>query len=696
MRISLLLSSALLAALPAAAQEPAPPLRFMLHGSMSNDLPTEDYLKFVAQVKPDLLVTGVFDQRLYAAFAPGGKKQQPLDPAEHLRRWHEIAGRLHKHGTKLIGQMELFVVSDRPAELDEMVGWFGFYERGWNDKLLGPRPTKSVGELLEVPGFDRGDKTLKDAIARCGCRVNPRAVRGCVHNPHWRAVQKAMVAAAIRAGVDGFITNRNYLEHCECVHCQAKFRAWLERRFTPQELRERFGITDLAKAALCVNGPHREHDAAPKPLDLERMRFARASVKDFFDDVYVRHGRKLKPDLILSQWNHMAYFDELHLDRGHLPPATRTNLAHAIADERWGLPADVWGRDETFFWYCNWGTTQNTILEKEYAGDTVLYGKLLRSLARGRPYVINKYDFYRPRVMMAEAAALGYLTNAIATPWQTDEDREVVLRYFSFLRKHADLYEKAESYAEAALVFPRRALHAGDAAPLEYVEAAGRTLIRHHVLFDIVADDLLAAADLGKYRVVIVAAPEYLEKGERDRLADYVSKGGKILLTPVSAEDRDRPGAATEAARQAAASSPAWSIPSGSVANIRTNRAGFLQAFLKAAGGKQALSSFNAPWTVEAHAYRVGAKKERLVVHLVNYNHKEKAPGKSVAAREAPLAAEPMGVRLVLPEGLRARAVRFVSADDAGEHVVAYTQTGRVLTCRTPQFLVYGMLVIEG
>jgi len=89
---------------------------------------------------------------------------------------------------------------------------------------------------------------------------------------------------------------------------------------------------------------------------------------------------------------------------------------------------------------------------------------------RGRPYVINKYDFYRPRVMMAEAAALGYVTNAIATPWQNVADRGVVLRYFDFLHKHAQLYQAARYVCRVGLLFPRRAIEAGDASPLEYVE----------------------------------------------------------------------------------------------------------------------------------------------------------------------------------------------------------------------------------
>src|SRR5262249_13552948 len=147
----------------------------------------------------------------------------------------------------------------------------------------------------------------------------------------------------------------------------------------------------------------------------------------------------------------------------------------------------------------------------------------------------------------AEAAALGYVTNAIATPWQTPADRAVVLRYFSFLRKHEDLYRAAESMAEVGLLFPRRALHAGDASPLEYVEAVGRAMIRRHVLFDMLPDDMPLSLD--RYRAVIVTGEEYLRKTETEALSRYVSAGGKLIVLAVVREDRDRPGAVCPSAR---------------------------------------------------------------------------------------------------------------------------------------------------
>src|SRR5262249_23515790 len=149
------------------------------------------------------------------------------------------------------------------------------------------------------------------------------------------------------------------------------FRKWLAERYSAEERRRLFGNADLDRLALtCVVGMHREIDTVPDALMLEKQRFAKSRVKEFFDDVYVRHGRGLRKDLLVGQWNPLAFFAELPLDRGHLPVSTRTTFAHGAADERWGLSPETWGKDEGLIWYCNWGTTQNTILEKRYAGDT--------------------------------------------------------------------------------------------------------------------------------------------------------------------------------------------------------------------------------------------------------------------------------------------------------------------------------------
>ena len=47
---------------------------------------------------------------------------------------------------------------------------------------------------------------------------------------------------------------------------------------------------------------------------------------------------------------------------------------------------------------------------------------------------------------------------------------------------------------------------------------------------------------LNRYKAVIVPAAEYLGEPGRAALARYVEHGGKLLLTPVSNADRERPG----------------------------------------------------------------------------------------------------------------------------------------------------------
>ncbi len=683
---------AVLAGTHATAADPlAKPVRYMLHGGMSPEPPTEEYLKFVERVKPDVLVAGAFDQRLYALAAPTNPKAKAQAPAELLTRWKAVADRLHKSGIRLIGHMEVNVVTDRPADLKDGTGWFAYYEKHWDEKLLGKRPTKTAAELLEEPDLD-GHVIGADGVALCGCRVNTKALMGCVNKPAWRTVQQRMVTAAIDAGVDGFITNRNYFGHCACDHCKPALRGWLGDRYAPAELKDRLGIFDLKKRPLdCVAGQHRDHDTVPPELTLEKLRFSKRAIKDFFDDVYVRHARERRKDVFAAQWNHAAYFDELHLDKGHLPPSTRTNFAHALADERWGLSAQSWGRGEDLIWYCNWGTTQTTQLKKEYAGDTALYGKYIRTMSRGTPYTVNKYDYYRPRNMMAEAAALGYATNAMITHWEHAEDRAVTLNYFDFLRKHEAALGAPESFAEVGLVFPRRALHAGDASPLEYVEAAGRAILRRHTLFDMLPDELLPELPLSRYKVVVVAGVDYLEKAEREALDRYVDKGGNLLVLKVSAADRDRPGAAGTFARR---KTEAPAFPKSTiVADARTDRDGFLKQLDAAAGGADHFSRFETPWTVQVHAYRTPGK--RTVLHLVNYDRDEAAKGASVSAREAPVAAKPVVVALRLPEGVRVKSVRFASPDNAKEHVPEFRQKDGVLTFEAPGFLVYGLCVIE-
>src|SRR5205807_3564433 len=82
------------------------------------------------------------------------------------------------------------------------------------------------------------------------------------------------------------------------------------------------------------------------PLRREMLRFSQISCKAAYDDVFVRHGRALKKDLILAQWNHLGDFNQIN------------------GDERCLLPAELWGRDEDYTWYSTGAAASSTDFAK--------------------------------------------------------------------------------------------------------------------------------------------------------------------------------------------------------------------------------------------------------------------------------------------------------------------------------------------
>jgi len=688
--VVLLLSSSV-----CAADDPSPDglsqFRTLLVGTLS--LPDEDFLQFAESMKPKVIVMGAFG-------APQFVAQE--DRREWLGKWRTIFDRMHRSDIKVVGMIELLNVGNTPAEAMKFID---FFENQWDEQLLGSKPDARSIDLLEIRAMP-SDK-----------QSGAHAPRGCAVNPHWLTVEKAFVKAMVEAGIDGFITHRNMFGECgcpfchatlteertsdaqrenskkktphehshadaSCVHCQDGFRNWLDGRFDKAALNDQLGINNLAKYQLpAVYGHHRDHEKLPNALELEGMKYARHAIKSAYDAVFVEFGRSVKSDLLLAQWNHMPYFDELHLDGGHIPVWDMTTFGHASANERWSLPIDLWGKGEDFYWYCNWGTCQNTRLEKRFLADITLYAKLLRSFARGKPYVINKYDFYRPRNMMAEAAALGMMAGAIAVPYRTEEDRRVMLQYMQFVQTHADLYadQNGETVSDVLLVHPRTASHHGRADGLEMIEVAGRTMLTEHIQFDFTSDDLLNTVELANYKAVIVADSIGLDAA---RLAEYQSAGGHVIAVLRTARD---------------ASDPTWTKIGAAVVNgLKPHTGGTVEArpfhvaLHKALDGRHAV--FDAPYTVEPHLYR---RAGSYVVHLVNYNHDEKASGRAVVEREAPIMAPGVGMRLRLAEGETVSRITFLDPDAEARQDVEFQQDAETLTLTTPSFLTYGVCLIE-
>jgi hypothetical protein len=190
-----------------------------------------------------------------------------------------------------------FLVGD-PESKEGPRGIFKFYRDLWDEKQLGKRPVANPLELLER---DKAGKPLSENNYSIG---GMKEYWACLNNPAWRDVLKAWTKVAVARGVDGLMINYFYRHDCHCPHCVAGFKKYMAERHTPDQLRTRFAIADLAKHQF--DEIVAWHDPAKStPLRREMLRWSQIANKQAFDEVFVKYGRSLKPDFIAGQWNHM-------------------------------------------------------------------------------------------------------------------------------------------------------------------------------------------------------------------------------------------------------------------------------------------------------------------------------------------------------------------------------------------------------
>ena len=453
------------------------------------------YLTFIDETKPDLVQLGFYGAHFWGlAHTPqykGYPAHFPVRGLDECGKWFERRnGELAKRKVCVIGHLNVeFLVGD-PDGPEGPRGFFKFYRDLWNAKELGPKPVKDPLDFLER---DKAGKPLEKNSYRIG---GMKEYFACLRNPHWQIVLKAWVKRGIERGVDGFVANYFYRHDCHCKHCVSGFKNYLAKRFTKQELNDRLGIANLAAhrfaELVCWHKP-KETTA----LRLEMLRWSQISNKEVFDEVFIRHGRRLKPDLLVAQWNHLGNFSQIS------------------GDERCLLPADLWGKDEDYVWYSTGNAATYTDLPKGILGDATLQARYIRGAFGDKPFTIGKYEGVRTRVAIAELAANGGAPMGFYARFSDPAAREVFARYYQFLERHDDLFRGNSPYAEALLLFPRKAIWQGNLEPLEAFRKLGRNLLDQHVLFDVLPDDLATPEILAKYQVTIDPAKDSLPSRKR-------------------------------------------------------------------------------------------------------------------------------------------------------------------------------------
>jgi dienelactone hydrolase len=444
----------------------------------------DDYLKFVEDAKPEVCQIGFYGGHFYSlAHTPqynGYPAHFPVKGLAECGKWFDKRNaEIHKRGPKVVGHFNVTFLVGEPDGKEGPRGFFKWYREFWNDKELGAKPVADPLELMarNADGTPMASKTYSIG--------NMREFTACLNNPHWRAVLKAWAKAGIARGVDGYMINYFYRHNCMCPHCQANFRAYLAERFTPPQLRERFGIADAKTHRFTeIVGWHDPKESTP--LRREMLRWSQISCKQAFAEVFVQYARSLKPGLLLGQWNHLGDFNQIN------------------GDERCMLPGGLWGRDEDYLWYSTGGAACFTDLSAGILGEGTLQARYIRGAFDNKPFTLGKYESTRIRAAIAELAANGGAPMGFYTNFKDGLARQEIVRYYRFLEKNDALYRGNRAHAEVLLLYPRLKVHAGNVAAVDAFKQLGKKLLDQHVLFDVLPDDRLTAA-VRSYRAVLDA-----------------------------------------------------------------------------------------------------------------------------------------------------------------------------------------------
>ena len=610
---------------------------------------------------------------------------------ENLERAAHLIPRVQAAGARVVGQLSSTL---HYGDHETGLGLFGdVWARLWTPALLGDPPADSVCAAIA--------REPSGAPARRAMEGRPYfSYRGCISNPVWLDMLKAMVRKGIDLGLDGFNTTHNYEGFCGCGYCADIIRPHMRQVFTDHELHRLFDadfddVGDLRTPG--TDAP--DHLQRRYRVSLEQAAARRR--KAAFDEVFVEYGRSLRPGLLLAQWYH--------------------KYGMRVNDERAALPADLWGRDEDYIWYSQGPYRWGSSIDQGYIADMGLNARHMHAAGGGRPFVINKYDYRRWRVWAGEAAAHGAASPCYhAGPPHADQEETTriapedyygpIIRYQRFLAEHEDLLHPARPLSQFGLVYPRRAEREGETDYLDALKRIAEWLEDAHVLYDILFDDQLSER-AGDFATLVLPDIRRLTDEEIAAIHRHVEAGGGLVVAgatgTLNAQGRQRDPDPLFSGSEAVAESGrvfVWTHTDWQPETVAIRTLGdvdmpvysrlpddaqgqrLIAAMEKTCGGYWLRT--DAPWFVRVRAWRA-QDTAAIPVHWINYRQDE------AAAIEIPIPIGPIQVDLRLPEDARVDRVEWrypeMSKPLDLDHQVA---AGRV-SFEIPRLIVYGMSVIR-
>jgi len=652
-----------------------------------------EYLKKIKDAPPQLMHVGedvAFSSVYGTKDGYAGNRGKVLTPEEiraKLAELKEYVASLHSAGVEwVIPYINNKTVIGDPGS---RTGYWGFFDN-WDRYAefgFGPRPNEDM-ILAQMHYPFQSPRRIKEEHSIAPYKVYSL----CGNNPNWRRFLLAVTANIAHCSYDGTFVDEMVLRDY-CRHDEAKFRAYLGRKYTEAERRRRFGRAELDSLRLGHPGEH--------ALWYDTQAFWAESDADLLRDIR-DEGRKINPKFfVIPNYGPFAHFDGVFkrvpsgFNAGVWAPYCKLIMFEEM--QRAGQLADDLFMD--------------FILQYKMAFALHFRGGVLSYLAREATGI---------ELGMAEAAAGG--GGALIQPhYDAPESRT---KFRKFFHDHANLFEGFQSQADVAVLFDYNQLYWDNRTHLQDIYRLSQYLSEQHVLFDLVPLNEVSKSRLSGYRAVITADLSYLPNAVLNALRAYSGTGGvwldighsgwfdedgcvrtgtshaKMLrrdelnqLVPyprfapyLLREDDNNDINEIVALREAALHGENPAPPRRETEDLRT----LLEAQTKSALATLSRSGLEG---LRVHVWRKpGAAGEKVTAHFVNYYCPIPIKGQAQANESpnqyTPKAATDVPVRLRVGGG-KVTSVKLFDPDSSEATPVTFQQRGSEVTFVLPEVRIY-------
>jgi hypothetical protein len=329
--------------------------------------------------------------------------------------------------------------------------------------------------------------------------------RPCFANQEYLDYYKKIVKYAVEEVKTDFIHFDNFdlnpePDSCHCPTCVRRFREFLKAKYLPEKRKERFGFENVDY----VNPPSWNAQNPPEKMEI------------IFDPA-IQEWIDFRCQVMADALHQMAAYA-----KSMNPEVAIEVNPHGITGENRAWQA---GLDHTRFLKSTevfWTEEEN---DPGYLPDGRLISKIRSyKLARAFDNILLTYITHDP-VAMAECLAFDQTLGFAGQDPLPDK----MLQYISFYRTNREFFIGTKDASTVAVLrsYPSIAYHNAQAQlSAILIEQA---LIQSRIPFDLVFDEHLA--HLSKYKVVILPDSECLSDQQLVAIRQFVEKGGGLLAT---------------------------------------------------------------------------------------------------------------------------------------------------------------------